>query len=489
MTAADLLSLLAEASLAASAAILLVLALRRPLRLGFGASVAYAAWGVVAAAIVAVLLPAATVTLPAAAQVAAGGAMADAPATALAPAFDPAPWLVLAWLAGAAAMAARLVAQQRAFLRALGPVRLRHDGAHVASATAGLPAVVGVWRPRIVLPADFESRYTPGQQRLLWMHEQAHLRRGDPWVNLAVALLRVLSWFNPLVHLAARCFRNDQELACDQRVLARHPGARRAYGEAMFNTQLAAQLPPLGCQWGIDHPLKERIQMLGRPMVTASRRRMGAALLCALVGTAGFAAWAAQPARVEHAHDATPPQATVMTPPAYPAAAVASGTTGKVVLVLDIGADGVPTAAEVESADPPGVFDAAAIEAAMGWRFSPAIEDGKAVPSQVRVPVEFEPDPPAAAPGATGAHAPPLYPAQALAGRVEGKVVLLVDIDAAGAVLDVAVESSEPAGVFDANAIAAARTWRFEPEVKDGRPVPSRVRVPVAFELDAPAAQ
>src|SRR5690606_36334026 len=365
---------------------------------GFGASAAYAAWAVVPAAILAVSLPAATVIAPATIGPTVGFATGIAIATAAPPAFDPATGWLLAWLVGAFAMGAWLVFQQAAFLRALGAMRPGPAGARVATATAGLPAVVGVWRPRIVLPSDFASRYTPEQQRLLWAHEQAHLRRGDPWANFLVAALRTLSWFNPLVHVAARRFRHDQELACDQHVLASNPSSRRAYGEAMFNTQLAAQPLPLGCQWGVQHPLKERIQMLGRPMVSASRRRTGAALLCALVGMAGFGAWAAQPARVVQEHDATPPEARVLAPPAYPAAAVAEGTTGKVVLVLEIDANGVPTAAEVESATPPGVFDAAAIEAAMGWRFSPAIEDGKAVPSQVRVPVEFEPDPPAATP-------------------------------------------------------------------------------------------
>jgi beta-lactamase regulating signal transducer with metallopeptidase domain len=59
MDTADLIGLLTETTLAASAALLLVLGLRRPLRRGFGPGVGYGVWLLVPAAIVAVLLPAA----------------------------------------------------------------------------------------------------------------------------------------------------------------------------------------------------------------------------------------------------------------------------------------------------------------------------------------------------------------------------------------------------------------------------------------------
>jgi len=79
-----------------------------------------------------------------------------------------------------------------------------------------------------------------------------------------------------------------------------------------------------------------------------------------------------------------------MPPPNYPAAAATQRISGKVVLLVAIDPRGRPTAVEVESAEPAGVFDAAAAAAAWKWSFQPAIEDGKPVASQVRVPVEFK---------------------------------------------------------------------------------------------------
>jgi TonB family protein len=76
----------------------------------------------------------------------------------------------------------------------------------------------------------------------------------------------------------------------------------------------------------------------------------------------------------------------------------------------------------------------------------------------------------------------PAYPKDALAQHINGKVVLLIDIDAQGNPTNVVVDKSEPAGVFDQASIDAARKWKFQPAVKEGHPVAGRISVPVQFE-------
>lgn len=79
-------------------------------------------------------------------------------------------------------------------------------------------------------------------------------------------------------------------------------------------------------------------------------------------------------------------------PPAYPADALSRKQDGKVVLIVDVGADGSVTKAQVDTSNPPTVFDAAALEAVRKWKFSPAMEQGKAVPGKVQIPITFEAD-------------------------------------------------------------------------------------------------
>jgi len=66
---------------------------------------------------------------------------------------------------------------------------------------------------------------------------------------------------------------------------------------------------------------------------------------------------------------------------------------------------------------------------------------------------------------------------------VQGTAILIVSIDSNGGVLDVEVEKSSGNRNLDRAAITAAKRWRFNPEVKNGQRVPSRVRVPVEFKM------
>lgn len=76
----------------------------------------------------------------------------------------------------------------------------------------------------------------------------------------------------------------------------------------------------------------------------------------------------------------------------------------------------------------------------------------------------------------------PAYPEVAKSQGIDGKVILIVDVTAAGHVKAARVEHSEPSGVFDAAALEAVKKWKFNPGMKDGKAVGGKVRVPITFE-------
>lgn len=419
MESREAIAMIFQATLVGSAAIALVLAGRKPLRRAFGARVAYAAWWLVPAALLALALPAAP-----SGDAAAIGVRFAAPlgaATGFAgreAGFPWQPWALGAWACGAVVFALLMAATQAKFRAALGALRPHGDAWRAEHAAEGLPATVGFLAPRIVLPVDFDSRYGAPQRELILAHERVHVARGDARANLAVAALRCLCWFNPLVHVAARRFRHDQELACDAIVVARHPQSRRAYGDALFQVQCVAQASPLACHFGFGHPLKERIAMLREPIATRRRRIAGNAAVAILASAVAFAAWASQshaapqqakgsrgdvskvvilpPPDHEAGKVAHPSTDYVgemeIAPPAYPKEALGAGISGKVVLIVDVAPDGSVAGVQVESSEPAGVFDSATLESVRKWRFTPAVKDGKPVGGRVRVPVEFRKD-------------------------------------------------------------------------------------------------
>lgn len=78
---------------------------------------------------------------------------------------------------------------------------------------------------------------------------------------------------------------------------------------------------------------------------------------------------------------------------------------------------------------------------------------------------------------------PPLYPRRALRDGREGSVRVLLSIDETGAVVDVSVVKSRPAGVFEAAAIEAVRQWRFKPTLVDGQPVSHKGLWELVFKI------
>lgn len=60
-----------------------------------------------------------------------------------------------------------------------------------------------------------------------------------------------------------------------------------------------------------------------------------------------------------------------------------------------------------------------------------------------------------------GHNLPPTYPEAARRRRIEGTVVVRIDVDAGGAAVACAVVSSSGCELLDAAAVAAARRWRF----------------------------
>jgi protein TonB len=73
------------------------------------------------------------------------------------------------------------------------------------------------------------------------------------------------------------------------------------------------------------------------------------------------------------------------------------------------------------------------------------------------------------------------YARRALAAGVEGRALLLLHIDETGAVDEVAVVESQPAGYFEDDARRAFLAARFTPALRNGRAVKSRVLVEVNY--------
>lgn len=304
------------ALLAFTAAVLVVAALRKPCRRWFGSERAFQWWLLPPLVVLASQLPhavAAPASMPPLVYTITSAVAAPLPQAGSASGFDGRSAVMLLWLLGLAAALGWAVAAQyryRRRLRGATPwprASSRWPVLCAADADTG-PALVGAWRRRIVLPADFEQRYDATEQALILAHESAHARRGDGCWSLLAHALVALFWLHPLAWWALAALRRDQELACDAAVLREHHGAHRRYAGAMLKTLSTTQPLPVGCAWSPRHPLTERIAMLKqKPISTLRRRASGMALVVSLGMAAGAIYAITMPAATAHGNAATAP--------------------------------------------------------------------------------------------------------------------------------------------------------------------------------------
>ena len=94
------------------------------------------------------------------------------------------------------------------------------------------PAVYGIIKPKILLPAAFDPRDYP----YILKHERTHVRRLDNLWRLAACLITAVHWFNPLCWLFLKRFLEDMELACDEAAIADYSKAqRKEYALSLVN--------------------------------------------------------------------------------------------------------------------------------------------------------------------------------------------------------------------------------------------------------------
>jgi len=217
------------------------------------------------------------------------------------------PWIVALWAAGACAMSLRMAMGVWWIRRlcATAPDAARQAWqARVDALAARLglrkpvvlrlvdsletPAVVGWWRPVILMPAALLARMPVELLEALVAHELAHIRRHDYLVNLLQGAVEAMLFYHPVTWWLSRRIRIERELIADQ-LAAEAIGAPRRLAIAL--SELSGCLasahpardvtPSLALSAHGGH-LMSRIEQLVRP----GRRHSGGRIAFPLVGLA-----------------------------------------------------------------------------------------------------------------------------------------------------------------------------------------------------------
>src|SRR5690349_7381858 len=180
----------------------------------------------------------------------------------------------IAMLLGLIASGLQLVLRKRRWLRETV------SGAAVFVTDDVGPAVVGLMRPRIVVPR-WVTLALPSHQAAVIAHEQSHVEARDPQLfTLALALLVFMPWNLPLWWQLRR-LRYAIEIDCDARVLKGGVDPSH-YGETLIvvGERQSAYVGAVAAMSESKSFLEERIEHMIRKPVRW--RRLGAATLASL---------------------------------------------------------------------------------------------------------------------------------------------------------------------------------------------------------------
>lgn len=154
-------------------------------------------------------------------------------------AIDALPWLAEAWLAGVAIFSLRiaggflLVEKMRrtqsipvgarlretclALQRRLGLTRMIQ---YCECAWLEAPAVIGWFRPIVLLPITALTGLSEQQLQVVIAHELAHIKRLDPFVNVFQIAAETLLFYHPAVWWISKRIRAERENCCDDAAIS-----------------------------------------------------------------------------------------------------------------------------------------------------------------------------------------------------------------------------------------------------------------------------
>jgi beta-lactamase regulating signal transducer with metallopeptidase domain len=208
-------------------------------------------------------------------------------------------WLLALWAVGVLWAIYRIARQWRAskmllrnssavndpvlndiLIRLAKALRLRRVPTIHQSALVDSPLLMGVFRPRIILPAATTRN---SHIELMLAHELAHIRRRDlAWLWL-FTVCEAIFFFHPLIWLARREWTISTETACDQLALRAANRAPHDYGSMLVEVVARMTRPSAPAVMSIGmfetaNTLKRRLKAM-----TTNRTRLSTAIGIALV--------------------------------------------------------------------------------------------------------------------------------------------------------------------------------------------------------------
>jgi beta-lactamase regulating signal transducer with metallopeptidase domain/effector-binding domain-containing protein len=169
---------------------------------------------------------------------------------------SPMAWALIAWIAGMLVFSGLLIMKMARLrrwhrmqkereipkwfhallLHTAGKLGLKQIPAIVFARDAVTPAVYGMFRPVLLLPAGYLDKLSRREAEHVLLHELCHLKRGDLWVHGLYLVLHVVYWFNPFLIWTRRQMKHVREICCDLSVAQVLRGKTKDYRQTLLDS-------------------------------------------------------------------------------------------------------------------------------------------------------------------------------------------------------------------------------------------------------------
>lgn len=389
--------------------------------------------------------------------------------------------LLLSWLAVSAFLVLRWAVGSYRLMRARSGWRSTTlDGVPVWLTEDLGPAVSGVIRPRLLVPSWMLAM--PWTQRsLVLLHEQEHIRAGDPMLMAGARLARTLAPWNPVVWVMSSRLLLAIELDCDRRVLRHRPDIA-TYGHTLLNVSSrdSGRLVAVAAFAESEAPLRSRILAMTTPSRAISILAILASTVLGVVLLVGALEIPVPTVHIEIAMGPEPARPVVRVPPPPPPAPPAP-------------AEAQPERTRAPDAEPVSAAEASRVVRVRLSETGQEVEVTSQLPAPEPAEQVATPDRPLFTPMTVR---PTLtnvaevqealtreYPAMLRDAGIGGAPVMWLYIGTDGTVQKTVVQMSSGHEALDQAAANVAEAMRFTPAMNRDQAVPVWVQVPIRFQV------
>ena len=117
------------------------------------------------------------------------------------------------------------------------------------------PLTIGFWKPVILLPVAAVNHLSLQQAEAIILHELNHIRRNDYFINLLIACMDIILFFNPFVRILTHIIKNERENSCDDMVLQFRYDAEQ-YANALLLLEKNRTFTPLNLPLRLPEKVK-----------------------------------------------------------------------------------------------------------------------------------------------------------------------------------------------------------------------------------------